>query len=615
MILDLWRHKALVHGEGFDENFLLYILTEQNFELEGRINRLIGATKENSIRLEKVIESVNHDGVSMANIVESQTHIIINNLKLDKEVNKLTKSYENEAKPKKSEENSKGKPNPTKETNEPKSTRNVEKNENEWIVLDEYESKAEPDKDKTEQNVLWVGTSLSNQHLDAQKVSLKTNVKVKKVKAYTIVSKDGKYNPKLNVEDVVKQELEKKAYDVVIIETGVNEVSNLDLRKSSLLLQQEMKMKMEKLHLMTVQWTMLYPGLRVVLLERVKRIDSDLRAGQAKLADESMWSWWKANGRPENIILEKLELQTRNRDERDEVFGRLGERTMDGRFNDGIHLRGKYGSKEFTHRAVNMLRRVLRPNFKESRMNQETRKSKKADFRSQESRCLMERRRAEEMIRADERRVDDEWRRNDERSRADERKRKDDVRRIVETRRIKDDRKRAEEKRMNDEKQRRQSILRQREEQSKRRMRENKLRDEEKRRRDQRMRKSDENQKREMVSREDYEKRRVDREARHAARDDDEKGSEKNERRSSFKGKYLDNMRILNKPRGWREGREVRREGEWGTKYSSSRPLTRGDWRGSGMKEDMSGYYQTQYPPLPRSGNGRWGATAPWGRA
>ena len=40
MILNLWRHKAIEHGEGYDEDFLLYILTEQNHELLEKVKKL-----------------------------------------------------------------------------------------------------------------------------------------------------------------------------------------------------------------------------------------------------------------------------------------------------------------------------------------------------------------------------------------------------------------------------------------------------------------------------------------------------------------------------------------------------------------------------------------------
>ena len=52
--------------------------------------------------------------------------------------------------------------------------------------------------DKAETRVLWIGTSLSDKHLDVKKLSLKTNTIVKKVKAFTIVAEDGKYKPEKN---------------------------------------------------------------------------------------------------------------------------------------------------------------------------------------------------------------------------------------------------------------------------------------------------------------------------------------------------------------------------------------------------------------------------------
>ena len=40
LILNLWKHKAETREEGFSEDFLLYLLTEQNYELSEKIKRL-----------------------------------------------------------------------------------------------------------------------------------------------------------------------------------------------------------------------------------------------------------------------------------------------------------------------------------------------------------------------------------------------------------------------------------------------------------------------------------------------------------------------------------------------------------------------------------------------
>ena len=71
MILNLWKHKAIVHGEGYDEDFLLYILTEQNYELQEKIKKLEEATKENSVKVQKVRVALIHEDVAMVDIVDN----------------------------------------------------------------------------------------------------------------------------------------------------------------------------------------------------------------------------------------------------------------------------------------------------------------------------------------------------------------------------------------------------------------------------------------------------------------------------------------------------------------------------------------------------------------
>ena len=598
-------------------------------------------------------------------------------------------------------------------------TRVETKKESEWIVLDEYKSKDEPVSANTKENILWIGTSLSDQHLDVNMLSLKTNTEVKKVKAFTIVSVDGKYDPKKNVEDVANEELDKKTFDIVVVEVGVNEVSNLNLRMAPHLLQQEMKEKMEKLHLLAVQWTMQYPELRVVLLERVERIDSDRRASQARGADQAMWSWWEANGRPENIILERLKLQTLGRKERDEVFGRLGEQ-----FCDGVHLRGKDGGKEFTHRAANLVRRVLRvraktmgPRRTHGPMDRATQKTKRPDERmravdkrkveakrnhdeddeerkkyEQRTRNFERRRREEDKRKVEvKRRHDEEWERYEQRTRDFEMRRREDERRKVASKKISDEKKIVDEEKLMKEKQRRLNILKEKEEQSKKRIRANRMRDDERRKREERMRKSDEKQQSVRVRQQDYEKRKLERETRHALRKkEDDKSPERRERGARFERRGMGMMFERQKPmfasgrwsREWgdstlgrnkrkearregieprkegrepmregrehrregmvprrngmdpkREGREPRREG-WEPRREGWEPKREGrvhrmDGRESrrewglgashydtrraiyGRREERDGHYQSQYPPLPRAGNGRRGALAP----
>ena len=312
MILNLWRHKAMVHGEGYDEDFLLYILTEQNYELQEKIKKLEEATKENSVEVQKVRVALVHEDVAMVDIVDNQADLIIDSLKVNRKIDDLMK------------------------TNNPNAA--------------------------DEPSILWVGTSLSNEHLNNSILQENTNTKVNKLKAFTISGGDGRRNKSLNIEDLVPKALADKKYDLIVIESGVNEISNMDIRKEGHVLREEVRNKMEKLFLLAVKYSTDFPDLKVVLLNRLPRLDSTLRADLGREADKAMAKLWEGCGSPDNIILESLNLQVDSPREKEEVFGRQG-----GKGAHGIHLRGPAGAKEFTYRAGRLLRKVLGSERKEEK--------------------------------------------------------------------------------------------------------------------------------------------------------------------------------------------------------------------------------------------------------
>ena len=116
--MDLWKHKALVHGEAYSDKILLYILTEQKFKLEKKIRSLEDATKENTAEVKKLV--------------------------------------------------------------------------NTFLVKPTAQVKAQKPK------ILWVGTSISDQHLLSNKLKEMVDAKVDKLKAFTITRREGRKNVNLN---------------------------------------------------------------------------------------------------------------------------------------------------------------------------------------------------------------------------------------------------------------------------------------------------------------------------------------------------------------------------------------------------------------------------------
>ena len=52
--MDIWKHKALVHGVAYNEEILLYALTEQNYDLGSKVSSLELATRENTVEVKKL---------------------------------------------------------------------------------------------------------------------------------------------------------------------------------------------------------------------------------------------------------------------------------------------------------------------------------------------------------------------------------------------------------------------------------------------------------------------------------------------------------------------------------------------------------------------------------
>ena len=69
---------------------------------------------------------------------------------------------------------------------------------------------------------------MSDQHLDIDKLQKKTGTQVDKLKTFTITREDGKINPNMNAEEMVPKALKSQTYDLLVLELGVNEISNLN---------------------------------------------------------------------------------------------------------------------------------------------------------------------------------------------------------------------------------------------------------------------------------------------------------------------------------------------------------------------------------------------------
>ena len=186
------------------------------------------------------------------------------------------------------------------------------------------------------ENVLFVGTSLSSQHLIKAQVDKECKCNVTVLKCYTITRKDGEYRPELNIEDLLPIKLKQKHFDLCIIETGVNEISNMKYDRFT---KKNIYLKMKKLFDIVIS---LDQNIKFIILNRTPRSDCSLKMKVTRMSNKAINRIMKSR-QPKNIQIDNLNIEKGK-----SVLGKLGEiDSVSGKRADGIHLRGPKGSKVF----------------------------------------------------------------------------------------------------------------------------------------------------------------------------------------------------------------------------------------------------------------------------
>ena len=123
------------------------------------------------------------------------------------------------------------------------------------------------------------------------------------------------------MEDVVPAELQKKQFDWLGIETGANEISNIDV---NLNYTEHIDSWKEQIYSAAetvfdiAQWALdNYPNLRkVILMKRIQRYDNNIRSELTKYGNFVYEKLWTERGCPANIVIGEHNL---------ECFGNLRE--------------------------------------------------------------------------------------------------------------------------------------------------------------------------------------------------------------------------------------------------------------------------------------------------
>ena len=187
--------------------------------------------------------------------------------------------------------------------------------------------------------LLWIGTSISDQSTDTVKVGRENKIEITKAKIFTILG-DGKIKPHLNLKDKAKSLVEDQGYRYIIIETGVNDITNIPAKMAKSVLEEKIQV------LKSVVQSLSRPGMEIILVKPVLRIDSEQKEAMSQWFGRRLESMFKNTP---GFGVESLGITARNKWERMAIYGE----------RDGIHLAGEQGSWWATHRAVLLVKRVL----------------------------------------------------------------------------------------------------------------------------------------------------------------------------------------------------------------------------------------------------------------
>ena len=201
-------------------------------------------------------------------------------------------------------------------------------------------------------NIAWVGTSISNV-LDKQKFEHDTNTNVEFV-------------------NVVPEALENDEVDVLVMETGSTEITNIKVNEALLDTSKQITeykdqwfkhVEEDSKNLFKVAEDAIKqkPNLKVIVLKRLPRFDRSsqdilgIKSQLSNYANQIYDQLWIKSGCPNNIHILELKLNTEDSKHlRDIIFG-----TNNTKHFDGIHLRGTGAVRHVTYRAVQTIKAIL----------------------------------------------------------------------------------------------------------------------------------------------------------------------------------------------------------------------------------------------------------------
>ena len=199
---------------------------------------------------------------------------------------------------------------------------------------------------------LQVKQNVTNK-LNKQVLQNVTDSNVTSVKAFTIDAKDGAVRPDLNHKRIVPAELSKNTYDTLVLEGGVNEISNINTDGDFIGNIENWKKKVsdDSVNMFRLAEESLAnnPKLKkVIILKRNFRCDNQTKQSLSGSANTVYDDLWIRKGRPLNISIADQKLQC----EGNLRTLRYGNRNYDN--YDGVHMRGKLSTQHYTRSIIDV---------------------------------------------------------------------------------------------------------------------------------------------------------------------------------------------------------------------------------------------------------------------
>ena len=209
----------------------------------------------------------------------------------------------------------------------------------------------------------WVGDSHTH-NLDRRAFEKLSDTKVDIAIAYTVEGDVNARFPEKNFQKIVPEKLANKNYDTLVLQGGCNEISNFIVAsncKPDDVKSWEDKVRQSRTKMFELAEESLEKNKslkKVIIVASLPRYDSEdrdphgIKSKLNQYGNSVYASLWMQRGCPGNILIKDQKLDCQG-DLRNKRFGNPAE-NLDGKPWDGIHLRGRLGSRHYTNSMANI---------------------------------------------------------------------------------------------------------------------------------------------------------------------------------------------------------------------------------------------------------------------